>query len=118
MNEALDIEHDLCCASGVVGLLWNLAPHVFTGPKKGPTAHVQARQVLCYLLLTDAGHSHAAIARILKRNRSTVTHAIDVVTALRENEVMDEKLDRLGQIFRELRDARAAVPDLMKELAA
>lgn len=118
MSDTLDIEHDLCCASGVIGLLWDLPPHVFTGPRKGPPPHVQARQVLCYVLFTDGGHSHAAIARVLKRNRSTITHAIDKVMAAREDTGLDEKLDRLGEIFRDIRDARAAIPALMKELAA
>lgn len=120
MSEAAaqaDIAADLRCASRLVAAVFDLPPDAIVGQRKGSPANVHARQVVCYLLHTDGDFNHASIGRALGRNRSTVTHAIEVVTSLLEHQDFERAVERLGQMFRDLREARANIPALVEEIA-
>lgn len=118
MSEASDIAWALRCAARLVGAVFDLPPETFTSPKKGPPAHVHARQVLIYVLHTEADFEQATIAEALRRHHSTIWHAIQVVDGMREQAEVDRALTRIGEMFRDLRDANARIPALVEELAA
>lgn len=117
MTETIDITRAVRIASRLVAALFDLPPDHFTGASKGPPAQVHARQVLCYLLHTEGEFDQAAIADALGRHRSTVGHAVAVITSLREHPQVDTALDRLCDMFRELAEAHARIPVLVEEIA-
>ena len=104
-------------ASRLVAAVFDLPPELVIGPGKGPPARVHARQVICYLLHTEAEMSLIRIARALDRDRATVSNAVNVVEDLRADAELDAALDSLGQMFRRLRDAHARIPDLVEAKA-
>lgn len=104
-------------ASRLVSALFDMPPEEFTGLQKGPPEQVHARQVLCYVLHTEGDFDQTTIARALGRHRSTVGHAIEVITGLREHDDVDRALTRLGEMYRELIDAHSRIPALVEELA-
>lgn len=107
----------LRCMTRLVAAVFDLDPASFVGEDKGSPAQVHARQVLFYLLHTEAGFEQATIAGGLGRHRSTVGHAIENITELREEPEIDQAFTRLGEMYRELRDARDKVPLLVEALA-
>ena len=117
MSQAPAADEELRCAARLVAAMCDLAPEDFTGPKKGAPPLVHARQVLCYLLHTEGGLDQVVISTLLNRHRSTVGHAIQVVAELRDNADVDRAVTRLGEMYRDLRDARAKIPALLEEIA-
>lgn len=109
---------ELRCAAHLVAALYDLPPEVIMGPRKGPPAHVHARQTLCYLLRTVAGLDQAVIAKMLGRHRSTVGHSVEVVGDWRDHDDFDRAIERLSEMYREIRDARSRIPALVEALAA
>lgn len=110
--------YGLRCMSRLVGAVFDMDPETFTGDGKGSPAQVHARQVLFYLLHTEAGFDQTTIAAGLRRNRSTVGHAIANITAMRDESGLDETFTRIGAFYRDLAKARETVPQIVKALAA
>lgn len=117
MTEPAAIAYDLRCASHLVAALFDLPTDAFLGPHKGRPERVHARQVLCYLLHTEADVDQVAIARAIRRHRSTVGHSIQIILGLREEPDIDRALGKIGEMFRDLRDANARIPALIEEIA-
>lgn len=117
MSTETAIDYALRCASRLVSAVFDLSTDDFTGPRKGPPTEVHARQVLCYLLHTEGGFDQVVIASALNRHRSTVGHAIGVVSGLRETDEIDRAIGKLGEMYRELRDAHEKIPALVEALA-
>lgn len=115
-------EHDfgyaLRCASRLVGAVIDIEPGAFIGPRKGSPTQVDARQLVVYLLHTEAGFTPTEIAHRLGRHRSTFDHAIEKYTAMREDEELERSLSTLGQMFRDLLEAHERVPALIESLKA
>lgn len=112
------IDAELRCAARLVAAIFDLPPEAFTGAKKGSPTQVHARQTLCYLLRTVGGFDQAVIARALGRHRSTVSHSVEVLDRWREHDDMDRALDKLSEMYRELRESKARTPALVEALAA
>lgn len=114
-----DFDFAFRCASCLVGAVFGLDPSLLVGEKKGSPSVVHARQVFMYLLYTEGpGYGSVAIARAAGRHHSTVLHSIEKIGAMREDEDLDASLTRLGEMFRELVDAHARIPEMVEALAA
>lgn len=117
MTDHTDITSAVRIASRLVAALFDLPPEHFTGASKGPPTQVHARQVLCYLLHTEGEFDQVVISDALGRHRSTVGHAVNVITALREHPQVDRALDRLCDMYREITEAHSRIPALVEEIA-
>ena len=107
----------LRCLARLVAAVFDIDPASFVGETKGSPIQVHARQVLMYLLMTEAGFQEMEIAQGLGRHHSTVGHAVANFTALREEADIDLAFTRLGEMYRSLREARDKVPALVEALA-
>lgn len=96
-------------ASRLIAAIADMEPALFTSPKKGAPAVVQARHLLVYLLHTEGQFQQATIADALHRHHSTVKNSIEVISGLREDPAFDAALEQLGAMFRTLQEARARV---------
>jgi hypothetical protein len=104
--------------SRFLGAIFDLDPAEFTGEDKGAPAIVEARQVLCYLLITEAGFREIDVAEGLGRHHSTISHAMDVITELREDPAIDRTFSWLGDTYRSLVEAQEAFKRLGVRAAA
>lgn len=112
------IGYALRCLSRIIGAAFDMEPSTFVGATKGSPAHVHARQILFYLLHTEGCFEQAEIADVLGRHRSTVSHAVQVVLALREEPEIDAALTCLGEVYRDFAAVKASVPALIEQIAA
>lgn len=110
-------DYALRCLARLVGAFVDLDPAEFIGSSKGTQAQVNARQMVMYLLLTDADFREIDIANGLGRHHSTVDHAVEKFTALREETEIDDALTRLGETYRLFRNTQAAA-GLIAEMTA
>jgi len=111
-------DYALHCLTHLVAAVFELEPDAFTGEEKGSADRVHARQVLFYLLNTEAGFHQVEIAEALGRHRSTVGHAIEVMTGIRDGDPdIDRAFSDLGEMYRRLQEARERVPQLVEALA-
>lgn len=110
-------DYALRCLARLVGAFVDLDPAEFIGSSKGTQAQVNARQMVMYLLLTDADFREIDIANGLGRHHSTVDHAVEKFTALREEAEIDDALTRLGETYRLFRNTQAAA-GLIAEMTA
>ena len=69
-------------------------PHMFSA-KKGPSSLSFARQVTMYLVHVVYQINLSRVARVFKRDRTTVSHACHMVEDCREDPLFDEKIMRL-----------------------
>lgn len=92
--------------SRLIGAVFDIDPNEFTGDDKGAPAIVEARQVLCYLLITEAGFREIDVAEGLGRHHSTVSHALEVITDLRDDPAIDQTFTWLGEAYRALAEAQ------------
>ena len=111
-----DFATALRCVSRLVAAVFDLEPPTFLGPAKGGPHQVLARQTLIYLLHTEASFDQTEIAEALGRHHSTVWHAIQVVTALRDDDDIDRAFTLLGEVYRDFRQAQERVPELLVAL--
>lgn len=107
----------LRCLARMVGAVFDLDPAEFVGEAKGSPLQVHARQVLIYLLITEAEFQQSEVADGLGRHHSTIGHALAMVTELRNEPEIDRTFTWLGEMYRSLRDAREKVPQLVEALA-
>lgn len=108
----------LRCLARLVGAVFDIDPASFVGESKGGPDQVQARQVLIYLLHTEGGFDQSTIARGLGRHHSTVSHTLAVVEPMLDEPEVERAFARLGEIYRDLREARDKVPELLESMAA
>ena len=88
----------------IIELIPNLVSDVFHVPvyvlfltKRGKAKHALARQVAMYLLHICLGKSFSEIGRIFGRDRTTVSHACQLIEDKRENFHMDWTLSLMEQ---------------------
>lgn len=115
---SLPIATALRVAARLLSAVFDMPEETFTGPKKGSPPQVHARQVLIYLLNTEADFQQSDIAQALGRHHSTIGHAVEVVTAMREDDELDAALTRLGEMLRDILQAHSRLPTLVETLAA
>lgn len=92
-------------ALSFVHLSRNVHPSYLTGPSRGSKHLSEARQIFQYLLHIGFGHSYSDLARISRRDRTSIAHACHKIEDMRD----DAKIDRalyfaemaLGEIFNE-----------------
>lgn len=83
-------------AAEIVGGELGIAAETITAARKGPPAVAFARQVLAYLLHTEAQLDKQQVGRLLRRHRSTIGHAIEVVEEQRDVGVMAATLELIA----------------------
>lgn len=106
----------LRCLARLVGAVFDIDPASFVGEGKGGPDQVQARQVLIYLLHTEVGFDQSTIARGLGRHHSTVSHTLAVVEPMLDEPEVERAFARLGEIYRDLKEARDKVPELLEAM--
>jgi hypothetical protein len=89
----------LATGACLVAARLNEDPGVITGARKGSPATAFARQVLAYLLNTEAGLDKQAVGTLLGRHRSTIGNAIEVVEDYRDTKD-GVIIDDLAKAFR------------------
>ncbi|MCA8901296.1 MAG: chromosomal replication initiator DnaA [Hyphomonas sp.] len=67
---------------------------VMTG-SRGTPVHARGRQIAMYLLRTGLGMSLARVARVFRRDRTTVSHACHLVEDLRDDPDFDVWVEQL-----------------------
>lgn len=88
----------------------------FLADRKGRPLLVQARQLLVYLLVVEAGFEQKAVADRLGRHHSTIAHAIHKIEALREEADFDDALGRVAEMCRVLREGAQRIPPPMQDV--
>jgi hypothetical protein len=89
----------LATGATLVASRLNEDPEVITGARKGSPATAFARQILAYLLNTEAGLDKQAVGTLLGRHRSTIGNAIEVVEDYRDT-ADGVIIDDLAKAFR------------------
>lgn len=67
----------------------SIPPEAVTGPAKGSGVIPRARALVAYLASTEGGVSDTDIAKALNRDRSSVSHMLNVIEAIREHPDLD-----------------------------
>jgi chromosomal replication initiation ATPase DnaA len=76
--------------------------------RRGLAAVCEARQLAMYLVHVVLSRPQAVVGRLFGRERSTVYHACHVIEDRRESDVFDAEIERIEQLFAELRDKETA----------
>lgn len=74
----------------------SISPEQITGPAKGSGVIPRARALASYLASTECELSDQEIAKHLKRDRSSITHMLKVIEAIREHPQIDHWIDQLS----------------------
>jgi hypothetical protein len=106
-RRAIDI---LAGATELVGDHLGIAPEKIAGKRKGSPGVAFARQVVAYLLHTEAQLDKQQVGRMLQRHRSTIGHAIEVIEDRRDDGVLSSALDAIAARFRAVLPTQAPTP--------
>ncbi|WP_409433473.1 helix-turn-helix domain-containing protein [Litorimonas sp. RW-G-Af-16] len=78
-----------------VSLEFGLPDLSISGHRRGDTQHCFARQVAMYLLHVTYNVTLTRTAQLFSKDRSTVSHACNVVEDSRDDPVFDRKISKL-----------------------
>jgi len=75
-------------------------PHLdLASRKRGGSELCLARQISMYLMNVIYGISLTRIGRVFNRDRSTASHACNVIEDYREDPLLDEKIEKLERFL-------------------
>ncbi len=72
--------------------------------KRGMFAISHARQLVMYLLHTSLRFSYQDVAGWMNKDRTTISHACNVIEDMRDNPALDSKLERIETILLKTRE--------------
>jgi chromosomal replication initiation ATPase DnaA len=93
---------------GLVALVFGVSPQELVSASRSQARVAFARQVAMYLTHVVFGISLARVGAAFGRDRTTASHACRVIEQARENEDIDEVLDRVAAALRALARPPAA----------
>lgn len=76
---AFDPKKDVDLAGVLVACALGLKAQAVVSPERGTPVIARARQIAMYLACTGRGMSPARVARAFQRDRSTVSHACQLI---------------------------------------
>ena len=74
----------------------SVSPDLLTGPAKGSGVIPRARALASYLASTECELSDKEIAKHFNRDRSSITHMLKVIEAIREHPEIDQWIDQVS----------------------